>query len=178
MRFVLRLSRKGRTWPGFVLKGTNPAKLEALCLFRQRVVARQSLHMLVCKCVCVPVSLCVCFVIGRQWEQVQRFTCRHLLIPSSISETPGAASLFLRPPVYQSQASRGHDTLPSARTHKHSHRLQSELSTTFLHTFPRAVCLPALPLRVFKGFLGITCVPRRQVNSANVREKSKLYFFC
>lgn len=131
--------------------------------------------MLVCKCVCVPVSLCV--FCNR--KTVGAGAALHLQTPSNpiihLRNSRRYVSLppsISRRPVGDTTRCRAH-----AHTYTHSHRLRSELSTTFLHTFHRAVCLPALPPRVLKGFLGIICVPKRQVNGSNAREKSKLYFF-
>lgn len=129
--------------PAFVKNGTNPTNWK-LFVYSGRGLWSSS----GCKCASVFVSPCpcVCFVIGRQWEQVQRFTCTLLLIPSSISQS----CIFFPPPprpVNQFQASTKRQ--PDTHT-QHSHRLPSELSTTSIRTFHRAVCLPAIPLCALK----------------------------
>lgn len=122
--------------------------------------------------------MCVCFVIGRQQEQVQRLTCRHLLIPSSISQTPTTASLSLS--IIRGPTG---DTAPSA----HSHRSSLELLTTFVRTsrcrLPfRRYLLPACVLKcshimqnsLHHCFLTTICVSSLSVNSPEVRNARHL----
>lgn len=101
---------------------------EALCLFKQTDVSQQSLYVSVCE----KERQCVCFAIGREWEQVQCLTYRHPLIPLSISQTPTTPSLSLFLYVCLSLCHRPRqDTLPSTN----SHRLKAELLKTFSTRF-------------------------------------------
>lgn len=84
-------SSRGYTWPVFrmgqIQRTGSALSIQAAQMWPGGHCIRE--------CVGVRERLCVCFVIGRQREQVQRLTCRHLLIPSSISQTPTTASLSL-----------------------------------------------------------------------------------